>query len=122
MSVCDICGTPGSGTGVSAEQIREAVFANGFNPFALGLSTNSPMYKMLGAEAYEYWKETIVAQDASDWNICSRCMDKLQPYFKGAPKLTGVKHAEVSADPTIGKIAASLAEQKYKKKWWQFWK
>jgi hypothetical protein len=122
MVICDICGTHGSGTYVSAEQIREAVFANGFNPFALGLSKNSPMYKMLGDEAYEFWKETIVAQDTSDWNICSRCMVKLQSYFKGAAKQTGVDQADVSMNPIIGKIAASLSEQKYKKKWWQFWK
>lgn len=38
MAVCDICNTPGTGTLVSAEQMREAVFANGFNPFELGLS------------------------------------------------------------------------------------
>jgi len=59
MAVCDICSVPGVGTLVSAEQMREAVFANGFNPFALGLVRN-PMSLLLGAGAYDSWKITIV--------------------------------------------------------------
>jgi hypothetical protein len=116
--------------------MREAVFKNGFNPFELGLSASTGVGELLGLgeaynrETYNHWKNTIVAQDTSDWNICSRCMDKLQPYLKDAPKPTGTKHATVSADPTESAIAGAAAERKYKraeapakrKKWWQFWK
>jgi len=84
---CDICSAPGTGTLISAEQMREAVFANGFNPFELGLS-----YRSRPASAYVHWKTTIVAPDTSDWNICSRCMAKLQPYLEGAPKPAGVRY------------------------------
>ena len=38
--VCDICNAPGMGTIVSADQMREAVFKRGFNPFKLGLVIN----------------------------------------------------------------------------------
>ena len=134
MAVCDICNAPGMGTLVSSEQMREAVFGNGFNPFSLGLSTKSPMYQMLGAGAYTYWKNTIVAQDTSDWNVCSGCMAKLRPYLKGAPKAAGVDKSTVSTDPTVSAAAGAAAERRYgrpgaaqpraraKKKWWQFWK
>lgn len=132
MAVCDICSVPGIGTLVSAEQMREAVFANGFNPFALGLVRN-PMSLLLGAGAYDSWKTTIVAQDTSDWNVCSQCMTKIQPFLRGAPKPTGVRHATVSANPLVGLMAGAAAEQRYKragepkapaekKRWWQFWK
>ncbi len=128
MAVCDLCNAPGMGTLVSAEQMREAVFARGFNPFKLGLVPD--MGAMLGLEAgtsFTYWKNTIVAQDTSDWNICATCMARLKPYLKGAPKATGVKSSTVSMDPSASARAGAQAEKKYKgaqkkKKWWQFWK
>jgi hypothetical protein len=129
MAVCDVCSAPGKGTIISSEQMREAVFSKGFNPFKLGLAQN-PMVAMVGAQAmYQNWKTTIVAQDTSDWNICPRCMKALKPYLRGAPKGTGVKKATVSADPTVARAAGAAAERKYKKagkpakkKWWEFWK
>lgn len=124
MVVCDICGAPGKGTLVGAEDMRRAVFKNGFNPFALGLVL--PIAAALGVDAssaFESWKRTIVAQDTSDWNICSGCMSKLRPYLEGPPRPTGVKKATVSLKPSVGAIAEAEAERKYKrKKWWQFWK
>ncbi|MCR4405398.1 MAG: hypothetical protein NUW24_00520 [Anaerolineae bacterium] len=133
MAVCDICNAPGMGTMMSSEQMREAVFAKGFDPFKLGLVPDMGALLGLGAgESYKHWKNTIVAQDTSDWNICAQCMAVLQPYLKGAPKPTGVMHATVSSDPTVSARAGAAAEQKYKstekpqapakKKWWQFWK
>jgi len=64
--------------------------------------------------SYNNWKNTIVAQDTSDWNICSKCMTKLKPYLKGAPKPTGVKKATVSSDPIVSALAGSKAQEKYK--------
>lgn len=120
--VCDICGAPGTGTLVSAEDMHKAVFKNGFNPFALGLAKDS-VSVAFGIDAFEGWKNTIVAQDTSDWNICARCMLKLRPYMEGKPRPTGVKKATVSASPLVGALAAKEAERKYKrKKRWQFWK
>jgi hypothetical protein len=134
MAVCDLCNAPGMGTIISSEQMREAVFAKGFDPFKLGLVPDMGAMFGLGAGAsYNHWKNTIVAQDTSDWNICSKCMATLRPYLKGAPKPTGVKRATVSSDPTVSAAAGAAAERKYKsdterkappkkKKWWQFWK
>ncbi len=122
--VCDICGAPGTGTLVSAEDMRKAVFKNGFNPFALGLA--GQLHSAFGIDssaAFEGWKNTIVAQDTSDWNICAKCMSKLRPYLEGKPRPTGVKKATVSANHLVGALAAKEAERKYKrKKRWQFWK
>jgi hypothetical protein len=112
--VCDICNAPGMGTIVSADQMREAVFKRGFNPFKLGLVTN-PMIAIVGEqEAYEHWKNTIVAQDTSDWNIDAKCMAKLEPYLGDAPKATGVHKSTVSVDPAVSAVAGAAAEQKHK--------
>jgi len=123
MAVCDICNTPGMGTVISAEDMKRAVFKKGFNPLSLGL-VRDPMAQMHKNEWYQGWKNTIVAQDTSDWNICPNCMVKLKPYLGGTPKPTGVKKATVSADPTVSAMAGAATEQRYKqeKKWWQFWK
>jgi len=64
--------------------------------------------------AYENWKNTIVAQDTSDWNICAACMSKLGPYLEEVPSPTGIKRTTVSADPAISAMAGVAAEQKYK--------
>jgi hypothetical protein len=113
---------------VSSEQMRQAVFGKGFNPYALGLAPN-PMAAIVGNQAmFENWKTTIVAQDTSDWNVCSSCMAVLKPYLRGAAKGTGVKKSTVSWDPKVSREAGAAAERKYgkpqkkEKKWWQFWK
>ena len=127
MAVCDICNSPGMGTLVSAEQMRSAVFQKGFNPFKLKLAANS--YSFMGIsddQAFNNWKNTIVAQDTSDWNICSKCMGILKGYMSSAPKPTGVASSTVSANPVISSQKAKEVENKYNaakdKKWWQFWK
>jgi hypothetical protein len=112
MAVCDICGTPGVGTVISAENMRQAVFINGFNPLALGL-VRDPMALTNRTEWYEGWKNTIVAQDTSDWNICSNCMAKLTSYLVDKPTPTGVTKSTVSADPLVSRMAGAAAEQKY---------
>lgn len=123
MAVCDICGAPGIGTFISAEDMRKAVFTKGFNPLDMGL-IKDPVALMNKMEWYTGWKNTIVAQDTSDWNICPGCMAKLKAYLVGPTKKTGVSKATVSADPKVSKNAGAEAEKKYKrvKKWWQFWK
>ena len=111
--VCDIYGAPGTGTLVSAEDMRKAVFKNGFNPFALGLAKDSAS-AAFGIDVFEGWKNTIVAQDTSDWNICARCMLKLRPYMEGKPRPTGVKKATVSASPLVGALAGKIWRQGFK--------
>ncbi len=127
MAVCDVCSSPGMGTLISAEQMRSAVFQKGFNPFKLKLAANA--YAMMGItddQAFNNWKTTIVAQDTSDWNICSQCMSVLKDYLKSAPKPTGVATSTVSANPLIASQKAKEVEDNYKtsgtKKWWQIWK
>lgn len=117
MAVCDICGVPGTGTHVSAEDMRRAVFKNGFNPFALGLASPgiASAFGIDSSAVFQGWKNTIVAQDTSDWNICPRCMSKLRPYLERPPRPTGVKKATVSASPVVGALAAAEAERKYKR-------
>jgi hypothetical protein len=66
--------------------MRKAVFKKGFNPFALGLVVSFQPANL----AFEGWKNTIVAQDTSDWNICARCISKLRLYLEEKPKPTGV--------------------------------
>jgi hypothetical protein len=120
MVVCDLCGAPGTGTLVSSEDMRKAVFKKGFNPFALGLAI-SPFTP--ANVAFEGWKNTVVAQDTSDWNICARCMTRLTPFLEGKPKPTGITKSTVSTSPVVGQLAAKEVEEKYKrKKRWQFWK
>ena len=139
MAVCDICNAPGTGTLVSSEQMRVAVFTNGFDPFSMGL-VGGGMHAILGistSDAYQNWKNTVVAQDSSDWNVCSSCLSKLRPYLGSAPESTGVKKSRVSSDPFTSAAAGAAAEHRYKKsspgssspgsagpqkKWWQFWK
>ncbi|MBN2612311.1 MAG: hypothetical protein JXB00_12190 [Bacteroidales bacterium] len=127
MAVCDICNSPGMGTLISAEQMRSAVFQKGFNPFKLKLASNS--YAFMGIsedQTFQNWKNTIVAQDTSDWNICSKCMGVLKNYMTSTPKPTGVANATVSSNPLIANAKAQEVENSFKKietnKWWQFWK
>jgi tetratricopeptide (TPR) repeat protein len=91
LLVCDICYSSGNRTFISAEDMRRAVFKNGFNPYALGLipfCLDSPEI------AFERWKRNVVAQDTSDWNICARCMSILRSYLEGKPTLSEFKVSE----------------------------
>ena len=138
MVVCDICGAPGSGTLVSSNDMRKAVLKKGFNPFALGLAKNPFAFMSMNpAMAFESWKNTIVKQDTSDWNICAGCMLKLRSYMEGAPQPTGVTKATISTAPLAAIVAKQVLAQKpageigpqakgaeppKPKKRWQFWK
>ena len=115
MVVCDICGAPGTGTMVSAEQIREAVFLKGFNPFKLGLTSSMADLNLNDDESFIYWKNNTVSQDTSDWNVCFKCMEKLRLYLSGDPEPTGVRKAKISLDPAAGMAAGAAVEQKYKR-------
>ena len=65
--VCDVCAAPGEGTHVSAASFRSAVM-KGFDPFHRrlvgGLHSNN---------SCPFWRDGIVAQSATDWNLCSVC-------------------------------------------------
>ena len=87
--ISDICSTPGKGTIVGPEQIREAVFARGFNPFALGLSSSTAIARQYGPRAYEHWKTNIVAPDTTNWNVCPRCYGHLKQYMSGPARADG---------------------------------
>lgn len=82
MAVCDICNSPGMGKLVSANSMRTAVNMNGFNPYKLGLVSNT--YSMLGISddmAFDNWKQNIVDIDTTDWNVCGSCMNVLKRYI-----------------------------------------
>jgi len=115
MAVCDICNTPGMGTVIGAEDVRKAVFKNGFNPFKLGLGgeAGAAVLAMMGLsndDAYRDWKGRV-AQDTSDWNICPKCMGVLKRYLVGTPHAAGVASARVSVDPQVVAQAISRVEQ-----------
>ena len=106
MMICDLCSTPGKGIIVGPEQMRRAVFVKGFDPFALGLSRETGIYRQHGAGAYEYWKTNVIAPDMTNWNICSRCMTHLKNYLDEPPQadgFAGLQFADPSATPAIRK-------------------
>jgi hypothetical protein len=81
--VCDICNSLGMGTIISTNQMREAVFSRGFNPFKMGLVGN-PAPNIVGTVIlYLHWKYMIVAKSTSDWNICAKCIAQLKPHLSG---------------------------------------
>lgn len=79
---CDICSTSGSGTIVTANQIREAVFKKHFDPFALGLFSSEVMRAAgkTAEGAYQDWLP-MVQRDNTDWNLCPRCFAAIRPYL-----------------------------------------
>jgi hypothetical protein len=101
---CDICGQPGIGTIVPAFKMSNAV-RKGFNPFYNGCIPESKL-RMVAPGFPERWAISAVSGDTSysDWNICSRCMMKLTPYF-------GSSYVQNNKDQSDEKA----------KKWWQFW-
>ncbi|HEY5593047.1 MAG TPA: hypothetical protein VIK55_18785 [Paludibacter sp.] len=105
--VCDICSQPGSGTIVPANKMSNAV-RKGFNPFYNGCMPQS-VVNMASSGFPERWAQSAISGDTSysDWNICSRCMSKLTPYF-GSPSSPPAKTVK---DQPRAKS----------KKWWQFW-
>ena len=76
---CDICGTPGQGTGVSPGDMQFAVLVNNFDPFTLGLLPCESL--MFHAEILAEW-HLFVRLSIMDWNLCPRCFRTVQPYFK----------------------------------------
>ena len=130
--VCDICNTPGMGTNVSADQMRKAVFQGGFNPFQLKLLRDySSLLGLNDKAAYENWKNNVVAQDTTDWNICPNCLSMLKPYLKDAQKVSLSKRMPI--EQTYKLVAESKGDQPLspptetvmevpKRKRWQFTK
>lgn len=123
MVGCFFCGALGTGTLVSSEDMRKAVFKKGFDPFALGLFSPAFIRSLPFSLTFERWKNITVPQSTSDWNICAGCMSKLRPYLEEKPKPTGVMESTASTNSLLGAITAKEAEEKYKrKKRLQFWK
>jgi hypothetical protein len=75
--VCDICATPGSGTKLSAEDIRSAT-NNGFDPAGLHLLPARPGYDRSRSRAM--WR-TLADQNETDWNLCAGCLSAVRPYL-----------------------------------------
>jgi len=118
---------------IGSENVRQAVFGKGFNPFALGIAPS--LTGASSATVFAEWKRTVVAQDTSDWNICALCMAHLQPYIVGKAQAAGVANATVYTGAAIGAAAEAAAERKYQggairasgsgstaKRWWRFWR
>ncbi len=83
MAVCDVCNKPGTGSPVSSEEMRKAVFTNGFNPFRLGLAGLEGVMNLLGLDeeqAFREWKDRL-SRDNSDWNVCPNCITILKKYL-----------------------------------------
>jgi hypothetical protein len=112
MGLCDICGKHEEGTRVSSEDMRTAVFKNKFNPYASGLIKLHHMYGLKDKEVYEGWKRDIVAQDQSDWNICSECMSKLKSYLEDSFRPSDASSSEVRLFSEEGSSAEKEAGQK----------
>ena len=113
MATCDICGKNEKGTFISSEDMRKAVFKNGFNPYASGLIKSHQMHGIKDEEIYKGWKRDIVAQDQSDWNICSECMSTLEPYLEGSFRPSGIHSSDVRLFSKKGVSAEKEAEKKY---------
>jgi hypothetical protein len=92
--VCDICDAPGKGTIVSASNFKKAV-RNGFNPIRLRLMSHSIW-------TYDLWKDHALNGSASytDWNICSNCQSKLEPYLTSAVTTKSKKGSNTSIKHT----------------------
>jgi len=97
--VCDICNALGVGTRVTSDEMRAAVFENGFDPFALGL-VGRPMQAMGMGDDFEMWKSGTVAQTTSDWNICAGCMEKLSNYLPSPRRALVAGHEEETMEDT----------------------
>jgi hypothetical protein len=85
---CDICNAAGSGTIVSAADMRQAVFTNKFDPFAAGLFSDE-FFRMTGksrAQAYQAWLP-MVQENATDWNLCPRCFAAIKTYLEKTGRL-----------------------------------
>jgi hypothetical protein len=68
MVVCDICRTPELGSTMSAENMRQAVFENGFDLYALSL-IKDPTHPMFGvAAAYATWHPSLHGEGSS-WRL-----------------------------------------------------
>lgn len=72
---CDICSESGSGTLVTASEMRKAI-NSGFDPFQLGLTDDMG----LGSYMRDSWRNQALAQNSS-WNLCVKCMAAIQRYL-----------------------------------------
>ena len=69
------------------------------------------MYGLKNDKIYEGWKRDIVAQDQSDWDICSECMLVLEPYLEGSFRPSRISSSEVRLSSEDGAAAEKEAEQ-----------
>jgi hypothetical protein len=110
MNKCDLCSNPilFDFTAISAEDMRQAVFKNGFTPWKAGLR-----FDLISPDVETFWKQNV-AQDQSDWHICPTCMQKLSPYLTGKPQAKGIASWAVSQDTNDLARGLADAEAKYK--------
>ncbi len=110
MNKCDLCSNPilFDFTAISAEDMRQAVFKNGFTPWKAGLR-----FDLISPDIETFWKQNV-AQDQSDWHICPTCMQKLSPYLTGRPQAKGIASWAVSQDANDLARGLADAEAKYK--------
>ena len=104
---CDICRREAACQSIGANDIYEAVFTNGFNPFKENLVPGAPQ----NAATYNRWKG-IIAQDRSDSSICADCMKTLSRYLVGPPSPKGIHHSDVRLDQ------AGLDEARHEAEYW----
>lgn len=118
---CDICSSPGTGTIVATAQFSGAV-RRGFNPFAIGCIPEA-WYQNSAPGYYERWAQSAMYGNTSrsDWNVCSRCMGKLNGYLQAErPTIPAVKPV---IEPVVGsKPIQPQGSQPKAKRWWEFWR
>jgi hypothetical protein len=57
--------------------------ASGFDPYTLGLFANATTqaFGISHDQSFAYWRDNVVANDKTDWNICDDCMVHLEKYL-----------------------------------------
>jgi hypothetical protein len=82
MSVCDVCNASTSfatGTTFTADEFRRKV-ARGFRPSRSDLHSYIAMLGLSEQQAYESWKNTLVATNNTDWLLCPACAARANQY------------------------------------------
>jgi len=99
---CGVCEAPASGQPLPAEHMRSAV-TNGFDPFALGLS--SATLALAADDPSANFVRKVVNEDG-DWPLCANCRARVAPYLNPAEGGTGeqvktvIKKAAIESGPT----------------------
>jgi endogenous inhibitor of DNA gyrase (YacG/DUF329 family) len=98
---CDVCGGAGCATRISSSQMRDAV-ERGFHLYVAGIVMPPRFASLLPAvreQLLARWN-LRVAQDVSDWDLCSHCYPTVQQYLREIPAPLGISEAWATA-PTV---------------------